>query len=196
MPDTISDGKGRGFLAEVDNKQRLHSFSVTGSEEEEANEEGDAYNINTGKITLTNAVDTPVLYFKNNEDRDYIIKAIALGLGPSTGGSGGIPEVTFIRNPTAGTIVSNAINVDIKSNRNYGSNKILIADVYKGATGNTMTGGDDHIFVYAKADARSFITIGEVLPKGTTFGIKIKPQTSNTSMTVYAAIIGFIHEEE
>ena len=196
MPDTIRDGSGKGYLAKVDENLRLFTNSVTEPQSDEANEDGDAYNLNTGKITLTDAVDTPVMYFKNNEDRDYIIESIAIGLGPTTGGSGGIPEVTFIRNPTTGTIIDNTTNVDINSNRNYGSNKTLTADVYKGATGNTMTDGVDHIFVYAKADARSFITIGEVLPKGTSFGIKIKPQASNTSMTVYTAIIGFIHGED
>ena len=91
MSNQLRDGSGKGFLAKVDSDLRLYVNAVQESQSESANEIGDAYNINTGKITLTDAVDTPVLYFKNNEDRDYIIEAIALGLGPSTGGSGGIP---------------------------------------------------------------------------------------------------------
>lgn len=193
MPDSIRDGSGRGYLARVDDVGRIFTRTVTETQEQEALEEGDAYNLNTGKITLTNDTNTPILYFKNNEARDYIIIAVALGLGPSTGGSGDIPEVTFIRNPTTGTIISSPTNVDINSNRNYGVNRTLTADVYKGATGDTMTNGIDHIFIYAKADNRSFITIGEVLPKGTSFGLKLKPQPGNSSMTVYAAIIGYIH---
>jgi hypothetical protein len=189
MPDMIRDGAGQGYLAKVNGNQRLYTNAITVSEDQQATKLGNSFNINSGIITLTDAADTPVLYVKNNEEQALHITAIAVGLGPSTGGSGGIPKVTVIRQPTAGTIVDNATAVDINSNRNFGSSNSLTVDAYKGATGNTMTDGTDHLILFQTANGRLFATIDEILPKGSSIGIKIDPQASNTSMDVYAALI-------
>lgn len=190
----IIDGLGLGKRAEVDSLNRLRTFSVTEAQAVAANERGDAYNLNTASITLTNASDTPVAYLKNNEDRDLIIEAVVIGIGPSTSGSGLGPQVTFIRNPTAGTTISNANNASINSNRNYGSPNTLTADWFKGATGETMTDGDDHILVFTQVSSRTFVPINEILPKGTAIGFKIDPPFNNTSMQVYIAILMYLHE--
>lgn len=178
--------------ATVDNQ--LKTFATTRSIFTQINIEGDAYNINTGEITLTNDTETPVLYFKNNGERSFLVTALAIGLRDSTGGAGmATPKV--IRNPTGGTIVSGATNVDIVSNRNFGSNNTLTADIFKGATGNTVTGGTEHILIFQSDTSRLFASIDEVLPKGASLGINITPPTGNTSMTVYAAVIGHLIKE-
>jgi len=186
----VDDGTGAGYSAKVNKNKELHVFSVGVTESEYANRQGDAYNINTGLITLTNAVDTPVLYIKNNETRDLQITAEVFGLKTSTGGTATeTVDITVVKNPTAGTTISNANAVDINSNRNYGSPKTLLADTYKGATGETMTDGDDHLFIFSPDFSRVFATIDEVVPQGKSIGVKIKPPTSNTSMPVYVAAI-------
>jgi len=189
MPDMLRSGDGKGFLARVDGNLRLNTHSVTHTASAQANLDGDAYNINTGIITLTDAADTPILYVKNNESRPLFIEAIAVGVGPSTGGSGGVPKITVIRNPTAGTTISNANAVDINSNRNYGSASTLTVDAYKGATGETMTDGDDHIIFFQNSNGRLFASINEILPKGSSIGVKLDPQASNTSQDVYCAFV-------
>ena len=194
MPDTIRDGSGASYLAKVNGNNRLYTNSVSTNETEQANKKGNAYNINSGFITLTDAVDTPLLYFKNNETEDYHITAIVLGLFSSTGGTGDSPYLTVIRNPTTGTIISGATVSDIDSNRNFGSTSTLASIAYKGATGDTMTNGTDHILALCKEDNRCFLAIDEVLPKGTSIGIKLKPRTSNTSLKVYAALIGHLED--
>ena len=187
---TIKDGTGAGYEGKVDSNSRVHTYSVTVPEAGQANIDGYAYNVNTGDITLTNATETPVLYIKNNEDKDLNIESMILYAGTSTGGTAtlGVKWV-IVRNPTAGTIVSGATAVDIESNRNYGSNNTVLLDSYKGATGSTMTGGDDHIIVRGATFARSVITINEIIPKGSSIGIKVAAPTSNTSMVVYAAAV-------
>jgi len=189
MPDMIRDGTGAAFLQKVDANNRAHVQAVNVTGEKNATKNGDSYVINTGIITLTDAVQTPVLYLKNNEGLDFHLAAIDVGLGPTTGGSGGIPIVTAIRNPTAGTIVSNAINTDINSNRNFGSTKTITVDAFKGATGNTMTNGTDHNIFYHLVNSREFFLVDEVLTTGSTIGFKITPQSGNTSMDVYIALI-------
>lgn len=194
MPDTIKDGTGTGNLAKVNANSRLYTSSVSIDENLQATKNGNSYNINTGTITLTDDTQTPVLYVKNNEEQSLHISAIAVGLGPTTGGSGGIPVITIIRNPTAGTIVSGATAVDMEGNRNYGSSNTLSVAAYKGATGNTMTDGEDHILMYQTTSGRLFASIDELLPTGSSIGVKITPQSSNTSMDVYAALICHIED--
>lgn len=196
MAQSIKDGDS-GSIAKVDSNNRLHIQAVTTPEEWNANKNGRAFNINTGIITLTDAADTPILYVKNSNDLDLHVSAIAVGVGPSTGGSGGIPKITIIRNPTAGTTISNANAVDINSNRNYGSTNTLTSVVaYKGATGETMTDGDDHILFFQTSSGRLFAGIDEVIPKGGSIGVKFDPQASNTSQDVYCALICHQDDEE
>jgi hypothetical protein len=196
MADTIKDGKGTGYLARVDKNNRLVTDAIVTDDSLDATLIGNSYNINTGEITLTNAADTPVLYLKNNETEDLIIRAVAIGLGPTTNGTGGIPKITIVRNPTTGTIItSTPTDVDMNSNRNYGSTKTLTVDAYKGATGDTMTDGTDHLFFYQTTSGRLFATIDEVLPKGSSIGVKIEPQASNDDMTCYAALVCHLFDE-
>ena len=190
MAEIIKDGTGSGNQAKVNSNNRLYCSAVTFTETTEANANGDAYNVNTGVINLSDAADTPIMYLKNNEVQDLHITAIAVGVGPTTGGSGGIPKITIIRNPTTGTIInSTPTDVAVNSNRNFGSANTLAVDAYKGATGDTMTDGTDHIIVFQTNNGRLFAAIDEVLPKGASIGIKFDPQASNTSQDVYAALI-------
>lgn len=192
----IENGVGNGNTAKVDKGNRVHTFSTTFDEANRANIQGDAYNINTGDITLTNATETPVLYVKNNEARNLIVDLIVVGFKTSTGASPDDLDFTVVRNPTAGTIVDNATAVAINSNRNFGSSNTLTVDAYKGATGNTMTGGDDHIYVYGNDDTRTGLSINEVIPGGKSIGIKIQPPASNSSMTMYAAIVCHLEDAD
>jgi hypothetical protein len=186
---SIKDGSS-GYVAEVDSSNRLQTYAVTINENNQANSKGRAYNINTDDITLTDAVETPILYIKNNEDKDLHITALDLWAGTSTGGTATLGTKWVVeRNPTAGTIVSNATAVDIESNRNFGSNNTLLVDSYKGATGNTMTGGTDHLVFRGTLLSRIYVEIDEIIPKGSSIGIHVKPPTSNTSLIVYAAAI-------
>jgi len=198
MAEQIKDGTGSGTLVGVDAQNRLETFTVTESGDLDASNRGDAYNINTGIISLTNAVDTPVLYIKNNEDRSLIVTGIVIGVFNSTNGSSTADMyATFVRNPTAGTINESApADVAINSNRNYSSSQTLTADAYVGATDDTMTNGDDHIIVRLSAGSRSLIGITEVLGQGATLGVKIKPPTSNTAMSCYVAAVCYLHKKD
>ena len=192
MPDIILDGSGNGYRAKVDSNYRLFTNAVTIDEDQEATKTGKSFNINTGIITLTDANETPLFYFKNNENSNYHITAIIIGSWTSTGGTGIEPQITIVKNPTGGTIISNANDVSINSNRNFGSSEILDALAYKGATGETLTGGLDHLIFVMSTSGRLVALVDEVIPKGLSLGIKYTPQTSNTSQKIYAAIVGHL----
>ena len=193
MAEQIIDGKGTGYRVAVCDKNRLQTFTVSEDLSIDAAKSGENYNINTGSITLTSSTESAVLYIKNNEDKNFIIEDVIVILGASTGGTGDL-SIELVRNPKLGTIVSGATNVDVVGNRNFGSSRELVADVYKGAEGNTITDGTS----FADTTRSSAGTVvhfdGDVmvLPKGTSLGVNITPQTSNTSMNVKVAIIGYL----
>lgn len=183
----IKDGTGAGYLAQVtsDNRLSVRSVSETVIGYETLN--GNAYNINTGEISIS--ADSALLYFKNNEDEDFYVAFIAVGF--TDGSASDIQKVTVLRNPTAGTIVSGASVADMIVNRNFGSAKTLQNSlIYKGASGNTFTDGTDTALFFQTDNGRLYASADFLIPKGQSIGIEVDVNLSSGSMGVYAAIIG------
>lgn len=186
----IDDGTGTGTKAAVTTTNRLRVQAITESEAQHAIEAGEGYNINTGNITFSAA--GTLLYLKNNEDQDMLIDAIAVGVG--TGTTSDIGEITIEQNPTGGDLISDATAVAMNANRNFGSSKTLTADVYKGKSGGTSTGGTDTILFYQGTNGRLFASIDLVVPKGSSIAITYDPKLSSGSVKAYAAAV--IHLKE
>ena len=193
MAEQILDGKGTGKRAGVDENNRLLTFAISEGLSLDAAKDGENYNLNTGAITLTSANESAVLYIKNNEEKNFIIEDVIVILGASAGGTGDL-TIELVRNPTTGTIISGASDVAVVGNRNFGSSRELVADVYKGAEANTLTNGD--LFSDTTRSSASTVVHFDadvmVLPKGTTLGVNVTPQPSNTSMSVKIAVVGYL----
>lgn len=189
----IEDGKGTGYSAQVDNNHRLQVKSISEGFNVEAAILGDNYNINTGPITLTSDNNSAVFYLKNGEEKDFIITEIIAILGTSTGGSGDT-VVKIIKNPTTGTIITNAVDVDNTENRNFGSSKELAeSHICKGVEGDTFTDGVD----FADTSRSGSTTVNFdadviILPKSSSIGVEIEPATGNTNQIVRVAVVGFL----
>jgi hypothetical protein len=194
----IENGVGDGTKAGVNKNNQLQTFSVTEDEAQSAAQKGNAYNINTGSIAFSanSTTRTSLLYFKNDEDTDFVITAIALGLGTRTATISDAANVFLVRNPTAGDIIdSTPANVDINSNNNFGSNKTLKSTslAYKGADGDgATTGGSDHALLYM-TDGRLFATLNIDMPKGSSIAIEFDGNTSG-AFNVYAALVGYVKD--
>jgi hypothetical protein len=192
--ETIVDGTGSSYEAKVDSDNRLNVYSVQRDLSSEAARLGRNYNVNTGAINLTSANKSAVAYIKNNDDLDYIIKEVIVILGASTGGTGDL-IVDLVANPTAGTIVSGAVDMDIIANRNFGSTRPFNALAYKGAEANTITDGADFSST-TRSSAGTVINFDAdviELPKGASIGVNVTPQASNTSMNVKVAFVGYFY---
>lgn len=188
----ISDGKGRGYEAQVGSNNRLWTQTIQESEELHAIEEGNGYNINTGSITFSAA--GTFLYVKNTGDDDIVVAAIAVGAGSGT--TSDIGEITVISNPTGGDLISDATAVDINVNRNVGSSKTLSATVYKGKSAGTITGGSDAILFYHGTSSRLFGTINLTIPKGKSIAVKYDPKLSSGSIKAYCALVVYTKSQE
>ena len=183
----IEDGaSGRTARVNSDNTLATHSINIT--EAEHASDLGQSYNVNSGLITLTSAAESGVLYFKSNENINVHIDSFIIILGPSTGGSAtDTTQVRVYSDPTAGTLISGAVNADTVQNRNVGSSATLDALTYKGATGNTITDGTILLESLVSPGSRAVFNIDITVPKGKAIAISYEPNDSNTSMKVMAA---------
>lgn len=189
MSTFILDGQGKGNVMGVNSENRALVHAVTEDEKGHAVEFGLAYNINTGNITLSAA--SALLYMKNNEAQNFIVEAVAVGLGAGTASDLG--EITVIKNPTAGTLISGASAVSMNQNRNFGSSETLLNSlVYKGASGNTATGGSDVALFYQALSSRGYYTTGFEIPKGSSIAVSVDPKLSSGNCKCYVALIGYL----
>jgi hypothetical protein len=195
MAQEIIDGTGKGFRAQVDADHRLHVNSVSRTQDEQAALLGVAYNLSTGSITLTSDNKSCIAYMKYTGVDPFVIKEILMIPSDSTGGSGNA-SIEILRNPTAGTIISNAVDFTSINNRDFSSSNSIDneSDIYKGAEGDTLTDGSS--FAFTTRDnfnlPITFDAANIVLRKGNSIGVCITPPTSNTAQTWVCAIIGFV----
>lgn len=197
MSIEIVDGTGTGKQAKVDADNRLHTQSVTTSSQASASTRGDHYNINTGDVTLTTDSQSGLLYIKNNEDNNIIITSVVYLIGNSTGGSGDV-KLDILKNPSGGTVISDATQADIIQNKNFGSPKTLTADIYKGGEGKTLTGGSlAYSSRLSSAGTSYIIETGDIiLTKGSKIAVRITPPSGNTSMIVQIAVAAYLKGDE
>lgn len=188
MAFIIQDGTGKANSGKIGTDFRFWVDSLQKTTAENASISGDAYNVNTGSINLTSANKSAVFYLKNTGVNDLVFDSFFYLIGNSTGGSGDM-IITILRNPTTGTIVSNAVAPDINVNKNFGSFNTITGDAYKGAEGYTFTNGDKYIeSIFNQGSTRAVVGLGyTTLPKGSSIGVEITPATGNTSVNIEVA---------
>lgn len=193
---SIIQDAGTGSTAKVSSSNRLQVHSVITTEASTAASNGDGYNINTGLVTLTSATESGVLYIKNNEDQDLKIEFLEMILAPSTGGvATDATRVRVFRNPTGGTLLTGAVNVADNQNRNFGTNKLLATNAYKGTQGSTITGGNVIIEIFMQPGKRELLGIDLTLTKGDSLAVSYQPNASNTNMKCMCAAIVHVGTE-
>ncbi len=187
----IQDDTGQGNGLRVNKLHEAFTRSVIESEAESATDIGNSYNINSGIMALTGTGDSAMLYIKNDEDQTIVIAGVAVGIGFLSATIADSALVTLIRNPTTGTIVSDANIASAVANRNFGSSNTLKSTTLAysaSATGKTFTDGDDAAFFFTNGNQRLFTNIDFELEKGSSAGLKIDLGTSGGA-NVYAAFI-------
>ena len=187
----IEDGTGLGFDARVDENNRMHVHAVNVTEVVHAAEQGLAYNLNTGQISVTN--DATLVYLKNNETRDFVVSAIAVG---NDGGAtySTRPLITVVRNPTGGDLISDQTAVDMNQNRDFGSSRVFDSDAYKGKVGGTLTGGNDIAILQSTTGGRDFFTLDFVLTEGSSIVLTYTANISSGTSLIYVALVGYLRD--
>jgi len=192
MAEQLLDGSGSGNRATIGADKRLQVRSVSEDEAVHNGELGNAYNFNTGLISISGVATW--MYFKNNSDENFIIKSVALGSFEEITHSDD-PYITLVRNPTGGDLITDATAISMNQNRNFGSSKTATVDVYKGKTGGTITGGDDIAMFLSGKTGRGFFAIDFLIPKGGSVALKLTANLSSGSANYYAAFIGYFKDD-
>ena len=187
----ITDGTGTGYEAKVNTRNELLTLAIVVTEETDAALNGRAYNISTDSVSITGA--TGMLYIKNNESEDVCVSTLRVALG--SGSFAGEATVDVIRNPTTGTLISNAADVPINVNENFSSSKTLLDSLaYAGVDGYTITNGTDALVEFMGGDETLTINNPIVLPKGSALGVRVTPNLSSGSVNCIVSARVFLHD--
>ena len=192
----IFGGNNPRNAASVDKSGRLSAFAVSLSEQEKAAELGESFNINTGRITLTSAVETPLVYLSNEtSDQAFKVSRIFSTFLASTGGVGeaSIKVYTAI---TGGTIL-NAADVQA-TNFNFASGQKLPGMLKYGAPGLTFVGTPTNIeLLLPTVNIRQLTGFDHiVLPKGADMLLTCTAPPGNTSMVAELGMNVFLEQSE
>ena len=182
----IEGANNPGNRAHVSDDGQLQALAVSITEQAQKSLKGDAYNINTGELTLTNDVETPLFYFRNEtEDDAIVIPRVFLSFLVSTGGVGKV-KACVKANVTGGTVISNTALPP--TNFNFGSSKLPGASLTLGGTGITETGGTiGPEFLFTSDNQRATVAFEAIiLPRGASMTLTFTPPAGNTSMIVEA----------
>jgi hypothetical protein len=193
MADVIKDGSGGGYTAKVDEDNRLHTHAATITDSVLTAAKGDAYNINTGLISVTG--DATMIYLKNNETKSILVESIIVGSFEGITHSDD-PYLTMVRNPTGGDLIGDGTAVSMNANRNGGSSKTLAADAYKGKVSGTLSGGSDWALFHVTPGGRSSYPINFILEKGTSLGLKLTANASSGTANYYVALVCYLTDVE
>lgn len=179
----LKDGTGKDYVAKVTNENKLATKAVTESELHHAIDLGNGWNMESGYLTLTSANASGVLYLKNTSTKIMHVDLYVILTKASTGGAGGEVLVEVLRNPTGGTVISDASDAN-PVNMNFSSSKTPSGVYYKGGEGKTFTGHDNAFVSKTTDDTRLLLGVLTVLPQGSALGVRLTPPTGNTSMEV------------
>ena len=189
-----NSGSGPDIGAHVDQNNQVHTFTVDKSIIQDATSKGNAYNVNSGIIELTTATASGILYLKNDEspvngESAIVLDAIVIGIDDE-GTTAGMTDITVVKNPTTGTLISGAlVNLVKTENRNFGSSNSLDSIIYNGVEGATITDGSDFAYFKQQPGSRAYYTVDVELPKGSSIAVKMDTDTTGNSTWVYVAFI-------
>lgn len=188
----IDDGAGSGYKAKVGSDNRLKTYSVTEEAVLHNGEFGRSYNWNTGNISMTG--DMTLIYLKNNDANELVITDIAIAIGDGITYAD-FPQITIVRNPTGGDLISDATAISMNQNRNFGSSEVADVNVYKGKVSGTLTGGNNIALLQCSKTGRSFFSLNLIIPKGSSIGVTVDSGLSSGSANIYGALIGYFQPD-
>lgn len=177
MATEIIDGNGTGSRAKVNSDKRLETFSITESRLADiSNRVGESFIITSNFISLTTTASfNGMMYIKNTDpDKKLFIDKIRIC---GTGTSMGYVQSKFYKNPTTGTLISDA-NAGIVVPANLSSNVDFSGVVYS-ASGDAKTITDGVQFsqftVHLPGHTIQEYTGALILENGASMAIACKP---------------------
>ena len=131
MPDTIKDGTGNGYLAEVTAENRLSVTAITQIENKDINDRTKEAYLLYIDITPTGAADN-FLYMENTSANNMFINWYRVWSGTNA------DAIDMYRNMTGTPAGTTTVT---PSNMNFGSNNTATGNFYEGVDITGLSGG-------------------------------------------------------
>lgn len=194
----LEGGNNPGNRVYVSDDGEAKAFSVSVTDQSNQSVKGKAFNLNAGLITLTDAVETPIFFLKNNSEVEPIlVPKVFYTVFPSTGGTGKV-KINLYKQITGGTIFD-ATDL-VLQNFNAADSSVLEGTTISkvGATGVTFSGGVIWPEIVLLGDSiRSATTFETItLPRGSNLLVTLTPPAGNTSMEVELGCNLYVKEKE
>lgn len=179
----IKDGTGSGKRAKVNNNNRIETFSITESRLADISlRDGEAYIITSDFVSLTTTASfSGMLYIKNTDtDKNLFIDKVRVC---GTGTSMNAMQCKFYKQPTTGTLISDA-NAGIVVPANLGSNNTFSGTVYAASgDGKTVTDGTQfsQFTIHLPGHAIQEYDGAIILPGGFAMAIVVQPSVATTA---------------
>jgi len=191
----IQDGTGQGYLAQVDNRNRVRTRAVTESEFDQATLEGEAFNINTLLQTM-GAGNSALFRLTNNESRSIVLVGWFIGTDGITT-SADNPLVAVYGEVTGFSGAETAVPV---VNRQVGSARAFSITAARPTTyPQTLVGAAAAPVLYQTqgATARTFGNVFITVPSGASVGIELSTTGAGTISggKIYTGFTGYVAEE-
>lgn len=191
----IEDGSGNWYIAKVDSDNALHTDATTTSKSDFEMERGNAYNFNTGTVTLTSDSKSALMYMKNIGSLDIVITWFFYLLWNTTGGTAASDILVQVeKNPTGGTLISGG-TAATPVNRNFGFSDNANVTALVWAEASTVTWGTVAIESIFSWVGRQAVIVPTVLRPNSSIAITVTPKTSNTNQDVQLAIAFYEKQE-
>ena len=178
MPDMIRDGGGSGRLAIVDFDGKLRTRAIGVDERLHTVSDGSYFELVTGKVTLTDAAETPIAYIKNTSaDKIIVIDRVFFDAFDTTGGTGS-GTIKYYRNPTvAGGTTSTTVSTNYRVESTPTATSLT--------SPSSMSGGT--VWWSGVLTTSLGFAVEEgiiILASGNSHGISITPPAGNTSLDI------------
>ena len=177
MSTEIKDGTGSGNRAAVNKNNRLETFSITESRLADISlREGRSFLITSDFVSLTTTGSfNGMLYIKATDTSKiiFIDKIRICGTGTSMNSM----QTKFYKNPTTGTLISDA-NSGMSVAANLGSQELFPGTVYSASgDGKTITDGTQfsQFTIHLPGHTIQEYNGAIIIPGGSSLGIEVKP---------------------
>jgi hypothetical protein len=183
MAQQLEDGTGSGSRVKVTSDNRLETFSITESRMADISlRNGKAFIITSDFVALTTTgAFNGMLYIKNTDtSRDLFVDKVRVC---GTGTSMNAMQCKFYKNPTTGTLISDA-NDGIVVPSNLGSNEVFTGDIYA-ASGDakTVTNGTQfsQFTIHLPGHTIQEYDGALIIPGGSALAIAVQPSAATTA---------------
>jgi hypothetical protein len=199
MAEQIIDGTGKGFLAKVDNQNRLEVHSFTETAFETASVEGTAFNVNTllRDVSPIGTVGS-LLRITNNETFPIVLAGWFIGTDAIVMTSG-VPLVSVYGNVTGFSGAESAVPL---VNRSVGSAKNFNVEAFRpDSLASTLVGSaaDPVLYQTQPAAGRVFGNVNITLAQGASIGVQIESSDgvgTFTSGQIYTGFQAFLAPQD